>query len=86
MRRLLELAWWLIWGFGRWLKLATETYWVSPMEYWRSGRKTSWYPLGCTNCGWKGPEHKAVHTYTSSGSWDEDVYGVTNCPQCGQEI
>jgi len=79
----LAYAWWLIWGFGRWLALATETRWISWRWYWRSGRKTSWYPLRCA-CGWRGPERWAFFEYDQAGP--DDVAPVTLCPKCGEVL
>jgi len=79
----LAYVWWLLWGFGRWLTMADDATWKSPIWYWRSGRHTSWYPLRC-QCGWRGPERWARKAY--AGAWDQDVHPVTLCPQCGEEV
>lgn len=35
-------------------------------------------------CGWSGPWCKAWHGYRDDGMGD--VYGVTECPECGEEL
>lgn len=86
MKWRLAYLWWLVWGFGRWLWRATETYYIGPTEYWDGSRRTSWKPKHCKDCGWRGPLRWAVHSYDSRGSWDADVVAVNHCPGCRAEI
>jgi hypothetical protein len=79
----LAYLWWLIWGFGRWLWKADDH--SSWQWYWRSGRQTSWYPVRCAACGWRGPERWAEHNYAGE-SHSEDVEPTDYCPRCGTEV
>ena len=79
---LLAYVWWLLWGFGRWLWLADgPEHWT---WYWRSSRRTSWWPLRCAACGWRGPERWTVHSYKGDGMGD--VTPVSECPACNAEV
>jgi hypothetical protein len=83
MRWMIAYCWWALWGFGRWLWHAEgHGDW---QDYWRSGRHTSWYPLRCAACGWRGPECWAEHGYAGD-SGSEDVEPTDYCPRCGREV
>ena len=86
VRALWLYPWWLLWGFGRWLWWA-DNRWTPPEWWWDDGRRTSWKPVKCTGCGWRGPVRWLVHDYRDCGMNpnDGDVEGVDYCPKCGAE-
>jgi hypothetical protein len=77
----LAYVWWLLWGFGRWLWHAEGR--EHPIDYWRTGRGESWYPLRCAACGWRGPERWAKHDYEVALG---EVAPITRCPGCREEF
>ena len=84
LRLLWLYPWWWAWGFGRWLRHAEDHRFA--VWYWDSGRCTSWRPVRCSACGWRGPQRWAVHTH--KGCLDLDVQPIDYCPAkgCGKEI
>ncbi len=80
LRLCLAVAWTVVWGTARWLKmgLAKRRSWAFS---W--GRHDSPKAMRCAECGWRGPLRWAVHTYEASG-WD-DVEPVGRCPRCDED-
>jgi len=79
----LAYVWWMLWGFGRWIWLAEgEEHWT---WYWRSSRRTSWWPLRCAGCGWRGPERWSRHGYEATDAMG-DVCPAAYCPECGKAV